>query len=154
MVTIDPDKSIQSLIESKPASHQATTQTGQFDAIFRQTLGEAQNDPQAVASADFSAEVRPAQFMRQAASAPDLILDRAQSLIDTMEVYQQKLEDPRVTLRDLQPLMEQLSSQADALSTASEEGVGDAGLNTIVNQSLTLSTMEIARFRSGAYNDK
>ena len=154
MVTIDPDKSIQSLIESKPASHQATTQTGQFDAIFRQTLGEAQGDPATVAPAGFSAEVRPAQFMRQAESTSDLILDQAQALIDTMGVYQQKLEDPGVTLRDLQPLMEQLSRQAEALTTASEGGVEDAGLNTIVNQSLTLSAMEIARFQSGAYNDE
>ena len=50
--------------------------------------------------------------------------------------------------------MEQLSSQAEELTTASEGGVEDAGLSTIVNQSLTLSAMEIARFQSGAYNDE
>jgi DNA anti-recombination protein RmuC len=82
-----------------------------------------------------------------------MIVERVQRLIDTMGVYQQKLIDHGATLKDMQTLVQKMTSQSESLSATSNTVEGQEGLKTIVNQSLTLASMEIAKFNSGYYND-
>ena len=82
-----------------------------------------------------------------------MIVDRVQQLIDTMGVYQQKLTDSGATLKDIQSLVQKMATQSESLSATSNAVEGQKSLKTIVNHSLTLASMEIAKFNSGYYND-
>ena len=80
-----------------------------------------------------------------------MLVDRAQRLIDTMGAYQQKLIDSGATLKDIQSLVEKMATESESLSAATNAVAGQKRLKTIIDQSLTLASMEIAKFNSGHY---
>ena len=153
MVTIDPDKPIGKLTapQKTPAPNQ--TQKGGFDAIFRETLVAPPIPVAAAESTALTAAVLPAPF----AGAPDrstpMMVDRLQRLIDTMEAYQQRLMAGDATLKEVQPLVERLEKHSRPLSALSEFAQQPDDLVIMVNQALMLASMEVARFKSGHYND-
>lgn len=155
MVTIDPNKSIPHITELKKAHEQTKSQPGEFDAIFRQTVDAEKQKCAQPEATSFISEIRPARFVAATEAIPTTakIVDQVDQLIRTMEAYQQKLVDNGATLKDIQPLMEKMASHNQKLAAISEAMGEPDDLKTIINQSLTLSSMEIAKFNNGAYND-
>lgn len=153
MVTIDPDNPIGTLgaPQRTPAPNQ--TQKGGFDAIFRETLVAPPVPIAATDSTAVTGNVLPAPF----AGAPDrstpMMVDRLQRLIDTMEAYQQRLMAGNATLKEVQPLVERLEKHCQPLSALSEAAQQPDSLVIMVNQAVMLASMEVARFKSGHYND-
>jgi hypothetical protein len=153
MVTIDPDNPIGTLStpQKTPAPNQ--TQKGGFDAIFRETLVAPPVPIAATESTAVTGNVLPAPF----AGAPDrstpMMVDRLQRLIDTMEAYQQRLMAGNATLKEVQPLVERLEKHSQPLSALSGAAQQPDSLVIMVNQAVMLASMEVARFKSGHYND-
>ena len=153
MVTIDPNKPILNTGEHNQAESQSNVKKGEFDAIFRQAVDSTEFKGAKTESAPFLSEIRPAQFSSESLPSANMIVDRVQQLIDTMGVYQQKLTDSGATLKDIQSLVQKMATQSESINVTSNAMEGQARLKTIVNQSLTLTSMEIAKFNSGYYND-
>ena len=153
MVTIDPNKPILNTGEHNRAESQSNVKKGGFDAIFRQAVDSIEFKGAKKESAPFLSEIRPAQFPSESLPSANMIVDRAQQLIDTMGVYQQKLTDSGATLKDIQSLVQKMATESESLSAESNAVEGLKGLKTIVDQSMTLASMEIAKFNSGYYND-
>ena len=153
MVTIDPNKPILNTGEHNRAESQSNIKKGGFDAIFRQAVDSPEFKGAKTESAPFLSEIRPAQFSSESLPSANMIVDRVQQLIDTMGVYQQKLTDSGATLKDIQSLVQKMATQSESINVTSNAMEGQARLKTIVNQSLTLTSMEIAKFNSGYYND-
>lgn len=152
MVTIDPDKPILNITEVKKAESRSPTQAGEFAAIFRQTVDSTEIKGAKTESTHLISEIRPAQFATEPLPPQNMVVDRVQQLIDTMEAYQHKLIENGATLKDVQPLVQKMTSQSESLSATSSVVEGQESLKTIINQSLTLASMEIAKFNSGYYN--
>ena len=153
MVTIDPNKPILNTGEHNRTQSQSNVKKGGFDAIFRQAVDSTEFKGAKTESAPFLSEIRPAQFSSESLPSANMIVDRVQQLIDTMGVYQQKLTDSGATLKDIQSLVQKMATQSESINVTSNAMEGQARLKTIVNQSLTLTSMEIAKFNSGYYND-
>lgn len=153
MVTIDPEKPILTITEHKKAENRSHAQKGEFDAIFRQAVDSTKGKGVEIESTSFISQIRPAQFTTESMPSANTIVDRVQQLIDTMGAYQQKLIDSGATLKEIQTLVEKMASQSESLGAASSVVEGQESLKTIVNQSLTLASMEIGKFNSGYYND-
>jgi len=62
-----------------------------------------------------------------------------------------KLIDSGATLKDIQSLVEKMATESESLSAATNAVAGQNRLTTIIDQSLTLASMEIAKFNSGHY---
>jgi hypothetical protein len=153
MVNIDPDKPILNICDPNREKSLTNGKKSEFDAIFRQAVDSKEFKAAATESAEIISEIRPVKFSDESLPSANLIVDRVQRLIDTMGIYQQKLADRGATLKDIQTLVQQMSSQSESLNDTSNTAEGQEGLKTIVNQSLTLASMEIAKFNSGYYND-
>jgi len=153
MVTIDPNKPILNTTEPNRAESRSNVKKGEFDALFRQAVDSTEVKGVKTESTRFISQIRPAQFATQPLPSANLVVDRVQRLIDTMGVYQQKLIESGATLKDIQPLVQKMESQSESLSATSNAVEGQKSLETIVNQSLTLASMEIAKFNSGYYNN-
>ncbi len=153
MVTIDPDKSILNIPEPIGAKNRPNGPQGEFGEIFRQTMVSTKSKVAETESAPPVSEIRPAQFSSELLPPVNMVVDRVQQLIDTMGVYQQKLIDQGATLKDIQALVQKMASQSESLSATSNLVKGEEKLQAIVNQSLTLASMEIAKFNSGYYID-
>ena len=153
MVTIDPNKPILNTGGHNRAESRSNVKKGGFDAIYRQAVDSTEFKGAKTESAPFLSEIRPAQFSSESLPSANVIVDRVQQLIDTMGVYQQKLTDSGATLKDIQSLVQKMATQSESINVTSNAMEGQARLKTIVNQSLTLTSMEIAKFNSGYYND-
>ncbi|WP_319409936.1 hypothetical protein [uncultured Desulfosarcina sp.] len=153
MVTIDPEKSILNITEQKKTENRSHLQKGEFDAIFKQAVDSTEDKGVKMESTPFMSQIRPGQFATESLPSTNVVVDRVQQLIDTMGVYQQKLIDSGATLKDIQPLVEEMTFQSESLGATSSAVEGQESLKTIVNQSLTLASMEITKFNSGYYND-
>ncbi len=153
METIDPNKPIVNVTGHNKAESRPKVEKGEFDAIFRQAVDSTECKRPKTESAPFLSDIRPAQFSSESLPLEKRLVDRVQRLIDTMGVYQQKLIDSGATLKDIQSLVQQIATESESLSAASTAVEGQNRLKAIVDQSLTLASMEIAKFNSGFYND-
>lgn len=153
MVTVDPEKPIFNITERNKAESRSNPKKGGFDLIFRQAVDSTPEKGTKAESTRFISQIRPAQFAIESLPSADRVVGRVQRLIDTMGAYQQKLIDSGATLKDILPLVQQLASQSESIRATSNAVEGHQRLKTIVDQSLTLASMEVAKFNSGYYND-
>jgi len=155
MVTIDPNKPIQTIVGSKPESERTKSTDGGFDTIFKQAIGGENTRPSSAEPTTTASDIRPARFSTQTEGSTSVsVVDRTEQLVDTLNAYREKLDEIGATMKDVEPLVQQMTSQSEALATMSQSEEGaDNKLQGIVDQALMLSSMEIARYNSGHYND-
>lgn len=153
MIGIDPDKPIAPILDQKQRDAQVKTNKNQFQDVFQQAMDSVKTDHQKVESPPFVSDIRPVQFETAAEPSANLIADRVGQLIDTMETYQRQLSDAGTTLREMESTMEKIAQQSESLSAISKGMEMEDDLRAIVNQSLALSSKEVARYKSGHYND-
>ena len=79
--------------------------------------------------------------------------EAADNLLDKLENYQKMLADPAVTLRMLQPAVEQMDKQAAATRELISSMPDEHPLKAIVQDTIVNITQEIERFNSGYYVD-
>ena len=152
MVTIDPDKSISTFSDVKTAKRVDGNAKEDFGKLFSDLVEEKQAPEGESVSPFAGSGIRPSQFDSPSPPASNAVVDQVQHFLDTMQTYQQKLDDGSTSLREIEPLMNTLAEQSRRLTAIAEHIGSEDALKTIVNQSLTLASVEIATFRSGLYN--
>lgn len=155
MVTIDPNKPIHPIVRSSTESDKAKPVDGGFDTIFKQTIGGENTRQPLTEPTTAVSDIRPVRFSAQKEGGTGVsVVDRTEQLVDTLNAYREKLDEIGATMKDVEPLVQQMASQSEALAAVSqsEEGADDR-LQGIVDQALMLSSMEIARYNSGHYNE-
>jgi hypothetical protein len=153
MIGIDPDKIILPVSDQKKVANQQRTDKNEFQNFFKQAVDSTKTEDNAVVSTPYTSEIRPAQFETQTEPSTNMIVNQIDQLMATMEAYQHRLMESDATLKDIEPIVEKIAKQSESLSAISQEAKMEDNLKTIVNQSLSLSSKEIARYRSGHYND-
>ena len=153
MVTINPDIPILDINERNKGGNSPKVSRGEFDAVFRQAVASTEIKVTETEATHFVSEMRPAQFTAEPLPSTNRVVDQVQRLIDTMEVYQQKLIEKGAMLKEIQPLVQKMASQSESLGETLSAMGDQETLKSIVNQSLTLASMEIAKFNNGTYND-
>jgi hypothetical protein len=83
----------------------------------------------------------------------DLIIKRTEGFLDILDEYQQKLSNPRSTLRDIYPLIQEMDAERERLITLSDSLPKGDGLKDILDQVLITSSIEIMKFNRGDYVD-
>jgi hypothetical protein len=155
MVTIDPNKPIQPVVDPKTVSDKSKPANGGFDTIFKQAIKSEETRPPSTETTLASSDIRPARFSTHTEGGTGVsVVGRTEQLMDTLEAYREKLDETGTTMKDVEPLVQQMTSQSEALASTfrSEQGADDK-LQGIVDQALMLSSMEIARYNNGHYNE-
>lgn len=154
MDPIDPNKAIRAIAKPDAAKVPSTKGKPSFDAVFKKRLEATHVQPAAAESSMQPSGVHPAQFAVAPQPSDTVVIDQIQNLIDTMDAYRERLVEKGTVLKEVAPLVQQMESQSETLSAASESAGGqDTSLQEMIDQSLMLSTLEISKFRSGCYND-
>jgi hypothetical protein len=153
MIEFDPDKSIPSIVDQKKVENKQRTGKNEFQEIFQQAVDSVKTENTNVESTPYISEIRPVQFETQAESSTSQIVDQVDALLHSMEDYQQVLMNRDATLKDIEPIIDRIGKQSASLSGISQDMGLDDDLKSLVNQSLSLSLQEIARYKSGHYND-
>jgi hypothetical protein len=153
MVMIDPNKTILNVPQGRSSGNRSNVKKGEFDSIFRKVADSATIKDAAAEATPSLSDVRPARFVTEPLSPTNMVVAQVKQLIDTMEVYQQKLMENGTTLKDIQTQVQKMASESESLSAVAASETEQESLKTIIDQSLMLSSMEIAKFNSGYYND-
>jgi hypothetical protein len=77
----------------------------------------------------------------------------ALKLLDRLEDYQKMLGDPDVTLKKLQPVVEQMEKQANGIRAVVADLPEGDPLVTIIQETIASIDQEIGRYYSGYYVD-
>jgi hypothetical protein len=122
-----------------------------FDDILKETIG---NRKQEIAGARQTAFVNPLAGIRSTASFdldPQVAMDCAENLIDLLDQYRQKLSDPRISLRKIDPIIREIDQQKEKLAPILDALPDGEKLKNIVNQTLVTASLEITKFYRGDY---
>ena len=152
MVTIDGDKLVGKLDPAHRVSNRPKANIGHFAKVLQSAVQTSAGRPPDLQPAVMIDHIRPAQFETQGSVSADGVLKRVTRLIDTLDRYQQKLSEKGFTLKALQVLVADMTSQSESLRSLAGEVEKRDELRAIVDQSLMLSSVEIARFDGGYYN--
>ena len=80
-----------------------------------------------------------------------LLVERIETLLDTLDVYRQKLADARCTMRDMCPDVERFSRQSHDLMPMLDSLTESDDLKDALNETLMMARLEVIRFYRGDY---
>ena len=122
---------------------------------FGQILDEAIKNPSKVETGarrspivNCIPEIQPVPFP---VSKNRAIVEGAERLLDTLDEYRQKLGNPDVRLREMDPLINRIDKQTVRLTTELDSLPEGDGLREILNQALIASSLEVVKFNRGDY---
>jgi hypothetical protein len=154
MTVIDPTKSVPNQVDTRQRIDRSASPNGNFADVWRKTVsGTDRSDVPAGSPPSMASSVRPSRFSSDPPVSTDGMVSRAEQLLDTLDMYRQQLMDGRSTLRQIQPTIERMAVQSRSLSDDAARAEASGDLKSIVDQSLSLVAMEMARYSSGAYNE-
>ena len=79
------------------------------------------------------------------------IIERVEKFMDVLEDYQRKMEDPKVTLKEIYPLVTRMESEKESLLPLLDSIPQEDGMRDILNRALVTSTVETIKFNRGDY---
>jgi hypothetical protein len=81
------------------------------------------------------------------------LVERIDQFVDLLDGYRQKLVDPRASLREIQPLLNDISAAKEKLVPEMDSLNDGNALKEVLKSSLVTATTEIMRFNRGDYID-
>jgi len=116
-------------------------------ARLKQAASEAHTAPTAALG-----EVQPTRFPILPTPAAD-VAEKATRLLDTLDIYTRDIADPKKSLKEIEPLIVSIRSQASRLAEAAEANLAEAdALRRIAQESAVAATVEYVKFYRGDYN--
>lgn len=152
MTTIDPEKTIPSIAPQKAARDRPLVGESGFDSIFKQVVTEKSAEP--VGTATCLPDVQPVRFTDNRPSSAHSLVNRVQSLVETLADLQTQLSADSVSLKTMQGLIDRMTVDSEALRRVSPSVTTDAPLRRIVDRALTLTSLEIIRYYNGHYTSE
>jgi hypothetical protein len=121
-----------------------------FQTILKQTVGCAAEKQAARVAHPLSVQSTwPVVSSDAEAVLP--LTDRIDRLVDRLENYRLKLADPQVSLRSIQPLLNDMAASSEKLAPKLAHLDEADPLRDILNRSLVMVSLEITRFNRGDY---
>ena len=79
-------------------------------------------------------------------------LERTESLIGLLEQYRLKLADPATSLKQIDPIVQEIGQASEILTPVLDAIPDTDELKRIVNETLVTASMEVTKFYRGDYN--
>jgi hypothetical protein len=74
-----------------------------------------------------------------------------EDMINLLDRYREKLADPRVTMKQIDPVIREMTREMDNLAPVLDSLPDAEGLRNILNQTLVTVTLEVGKFYRGDY---
>ena len=122
-----------------------------FGDILKETIGSKKLETTGARPAAFAnslSAIRPTSTVdldRQAA------IDRVENLLGLLDNFRQNLSDPRINLRQIDPIIQEMDKLKETLEPVLDSLPDDEKLKDIVNQTLVTASLEITKFYRGDY---
>ena len=74
-----------------------------------------------------------------------------EDMINLLDRYREKLADPRITMKQIDPVIREMTHEIENLAPVLDSLPADEGLRNILNQTLVAASLEISKFYRGDY---
>jgi len=74
-----------------------------------------------------------------------------EDMINLLDRYREKLADPRITMKQIDPDIREMTREIENLAPVLDSLPADEGLRNILNQTLVTVSLEISKFYRGDY---
>ena len=74
-----------------------------------------------------------------------------EDMINLLDQYRDKLADPRITLKQIDPVIMEMSREMENLAPVLDSLPAEDGLRNILNQTMVTISLEISKFYRGDY---
>jgi hypothetical protein len=140
----------------KTFQHESKTKTQplagkEFGAILRETV---KNSPTAVVAPLRSTFINPLpglQPVSPSLSDHQFAASSIEDMINLLDIYREKLADPRITMKQMDPVIKEMTCEIENLAPVLDSLPADEGLKNILNQTLVTVSLEISKFYRGDY---
>lgn len=78
-------------------------------------------------------------------------VERLDNLLNLLDQYRNQLADPKVTLRQIEPLLNTMTKEKEQLSAVLKAMPDEDGLKDIVHRTLITTSLEVMKFNRGDY---
>jgi len=123
----------------------------EFGAILKETV---KNTTTAVLAPLQSTYINPLaglQPVSSSSSAHRFTANSVEDMINLLDRYREKLADPRATMKQIDPVIREMTREMETLTPVLDSLSADDGLNTILNETLVTVSLEISKFYRGDY---
>ena len=123
----------------------------EFGAILKDTVKNTTSAPVAPLSTTF---INPLPGVQPASSSPSdhqFTANRIEDMINLLDRYREKLSNPRITMKQIDPVVKEMTREMENLTPVLDSLPADEGLKNILNQTLVTVSLEISKFYRGDY---
>lgn len=145
-------KDLSGVAQPHKTQQQPQSPAGRFDEILEKALTPPKGGPVASAGA-----LPPLQSISGMSFAVSSGVDRMQTVsninefLSIMESYQKEMANPKASLKDAYPFVQQMEKKMAELIPALESLPATDKLKDILNRALVASTVEVIKFNRGDY---
>jgi hypothetical protein len=136
-------------LESKTNAQPSTGK--EFSAILRDTVENTTATTLASTQTTFVSPLTGFKSISSSPSDDDFAADSIEDMINLLDRYRNKLADPRITLKQIDPDITEMSRKIDNLVPVLDSLPADEGLRNILNQTMVTISLEISKFYRGDY---
>ncbi|HKL81319.1 MAG TPA: hypothetical protein VJ879_02295 [Desulfobacter sp.] len=150
MTNINNIQSITQIIDSQTTKESKSSGQAQgFESLLNSALEKTQESEKGTQTSELG-EISAMDFDIQTVSS--IVTDKTDKLLTNLESYASKLDDTNVSLKDIEPVLEELN--ADAASLLEETlslGEDDQNLIDIATSTAVTAKTEYLKFQRGDY---
>ena len=123
----------------------------EFGAVLKETVENTTTAALAPLQTTF---INPLPGLRPASSSPSdhqFTANSIEDMINLLDRYREKLADPRMTMKQIDPVIREMTREMENLAPVLDSLPADEGLKKIFNQTLVTVSLEISKYYRGDY---
>ncbi|NOQ20268.1 MAG: hypothetical protein GQ571_09905 [Desulfobacterales bacterium] len=136
-------------LEKTPKNERTTD--ADFKNILKESVENSTKNPPEIQPTTLLDPVSAIRFNPLSTQDKNITVERVENLLNLLENYRQQLENPNVTLRTLEPVMNTIAKEKDQLSAVLDSMPNEDRLKDILNQTLITASLEVIKFNRGDY---
>ncbi len=142
---------IPGVAQTQKTHKQHDTPAGGFDQLLEKAMNPQSGQTPATSALPPLQSLSSLSFVVPTAAERTQTVKGIDELLNVIESYQTKMADPKVSLKEIYPLVQQMEKKTAELVPASEALPDGDKLKEILNGVLVASTVEVIKFNRGDY---
>ena len=123
----------------------------EFGAMLKETLKNKTTAALAPSSTTYINPLQGSQPVSLFPSDHQFATNSTEDVINLLDRYREKLADPQITMKQIDPVIREMSREMEKLAPVLDSLPADEGLKNVLNQTLVTVSLEISKFYRGDY---
>ena len=123
----------------------------EFGAVLKETVENTKKTESATQQMKFLNPLSGVHLTPRPIQDKAITIERIEKMIDLLDQYRQMLADPKVSLKNMDPVVMEMAGEKEKMATALDSMQDGEELKNILNPTLVTASLEITIFYRGDY---